>query len=47
MKIGRFTLFGVSMVLLILQLFIVSSIAGKVSWSALALPARLDARRGR
>ena len=46
MKIGRFTLSGVSIALLVIQLLIVSSIAAKYLWQRFALPARLDPRRG-
>ena len=38
MKIGRFTLSGVSIALLIIQLFIVSSIAGKYLWQRWRCP---------
>jgi hypothetical protein len=38
MKIGRFTLSGVSIALLMIQLFIVSSIAGKYLWQRWRCP---------
>jgi hypothetical protein len=38
MKIGRFTLSGVSIALLIIQLFVVSSIAGKYLWQRWRCP---------
>ena len=38
MKIGRFTLSGVSIVLLVIQLLIVSSIAGKYLWQRWRCP---------